>query len=57
MLPIRLILTVFIDSSFGMRRIKIWSIVFALAFVMTLSAVDIFFTFANMYVQGYPMFN
>lgn len=50
-------LAVLMDRSFGMRMTKMWMIVFALAFAMTLSALDMFFVFSNMYVAGYPVFN
>lgn len=50
-------LAVLMDRSFGMRMTKMWMIVFALAFAMTLSALDMFFVFCDMYVEGYPVFN
>lgn len=54
---IGLMLAVMMDRSFGMRMTKMWMIVFALAFAMTLSALDMFFVFSDMYVSGYPVFN
>ena len=54
---IGLMLAVLMDRSFGMRMTKMWMIVFALAFAMTLSALDMFFVFSDMYVAGYPVFN
>lgn len=50
-------LAVLMDRTFGMRMTKMWMIVFALAFAMALSALDMFFVFSNMYVAGYPVFN
>ena len=51
------VFAVLMDRSFGMRMTKMWMIVFALAFAMTLSALDMFFVFSDMYVAGYPVFN
>ena len=50
-------LAVLMDRSFGLRMTKMWMIVFSLAFAMTLSALDMFFVFCDMYVEGYPVFN
>ena len=50
-------LAVLMDRTFGMRMTKMWMIVFSLAFAMSLSALDMFFVFSNMYVAGYPVFN
>ncbi len=50
-------LALVMDRSFGMTMTPSWMMIFALGFAMTLSAVDVFFTFIELYLSGYPVFN
>ena len=45
------------DRSFNLVMTIPWMVVFALTFAMTLSALDMFFTFGVLYAEGYPVFN
>ncbi len=45
------------DKSFGLTMTPIWMMVFSIGFAMTLSALDMFFTFMELYLSGYPVFN
>ncbi len=45
------------DRSYGLRMNAPWLIVFSLTFTMMMSAVDMFFTFGLLYIEGYPVFN
>lgn len=48
---------VVMDRSFGLTMTRIWILVFAVTFAMCMSALDMFFTFGQMYAEGYPVFN
>ncbi len=50
-------LSVVMDRSYGLTMTIPWMIVFALTFAMSLSALDMFFTFGLMYAEGFPVFN
>lgn len=54
---IGLMVALILDRSYGLKMTAPWLIIFALGFAMTMSAVDMFFTFGDMYVAGYPVFN
>ena len=50
-------LAILMDRSFNLVMTIPWMVVFALTFAMTLSALDMFFTFGVLYAEGYPVFN
>lgn len=50
-------LSVVMDRGYGLTMTIPWMIVFALTFAMSLSALDMFFTFGLMYAEGFPVFN
>ena len=52
-----MMLAVVMDKSFGLTMTIPWMVVFALTFAMSLSALDMFFTFGVLYAEGYPVFN
>lgn len=52
-----LMFAVVMDRSYGLTMTKVWILVFALTFTMSMSAVVMFFTFGQLYVEGYPVFN
>ncbi len=54
---IGMMLAVVMDKSFGLTMTIPWMVVFALTFAMSLSALDMFFTFGVLYAEGYPVFN
>lgn len=54
---IGLMFAVVMDRSFGLTMTKAWMLVFAVTFTMCMSALTMFFTYGELYVQGYPVFN
>lgn len=52
-----LMFAVVMDRTYGLTMTKVWILVFALTFTMCMSAVMMFFTFGQLFVEGYPVFN
>ncbi len=50
-------LSVILDRSYNLTMTVPWMVVFALTFAMSMTVLDMFFTFGLMYAEGYPVFN
>lgn len=45
------------DRTFGMTITKRWMVLFSMMVALSVSVLDLFFTFVDLYVNDYPVFN
>lgn len=50
-------LSIIMDRSYNLTMTVTWMVVFALTFAMSMTVLDMFFSFCLMYAEGYPVFN